>query len=149
MAGPKAPSDTVITAWARLLRAQRKALDGVEADLKAAGFPPLGWYDALLELRRAGAEGLRPLQLEPRLLLEQHNISRLVDRLVQARFVARKPCPEDRRGYILTLTDQGADLLRRMWPVYRAAIQRHVGSKLASEADAVRLAELLAPIMRD
>ena len=80
MAELQAPSDTVITVWARLMRAQRKALSGVEADLKAAGFPPLGWYDALLELRKAGEDGLRPLQLEAQLLLEQHNISRLVAR---------------------------------------------------------------------
>jgi hypothetical protein len=29
--------------------------------VKAAGLPPLEWYDALLELGRAGADGLRPL----------------------------------------------------------------------------------------
>lgn len=149
MAGPEAPSETVITVWARLLRAQRKALGGVEADLKSAGFPPLGWYDALLELRKAGGEGLRPLQLEAQLLLEQHNISRLVDRLVEAGYVERRPCVTDRRGHMLALTEAGADLLRRMWPVYRAAIQRHVGLKLASETDAARLADLLASILRD
>ena len=149
MADLQTPSETVITVWARLLRAQRKALGGVEADLKAAGFPPLGWYDALLELRKAGEDGLRPLQLEAQLLLEQHNISRLVDRLVEAGYVERQPCATDRRGYMLALTEAGADLLRRMWPVYRAAIQRHVGGKLASEAEAETLARLLETLMRE
>jgi hypothetical protein len=46
------PSDTAITAWARLLKVQAKALDAVEADLKAKGHPPLEWYDVLLELKR-------------------------------------------------------------------------------------------------
>lgn len=137
------PSESVITAWARLVRAQRIALGGVEADLKAAGMPPLGWYDALLEVRKAGAEGLRPVDLEGRLLLEQHNISRLVDRLVTAGYLERRPCPKDRRGQILALTEAGAALLREMWPVYRAAIQRRVGSKLQGEAEAVALSGLL------
>lgn len=147
MADPQIPSDTVVTAWARLMRAQRLALVLVEADLKAAGFPPLGWYDALLELRRAGETGLRPVELEARLLLEQHNISRLVDRLEAAGYLRRRPCPEDRRGHILALTDAGADLLRRMWPAYRAAIQRHVGSKLGGDGDATALATLLGKLL--
>jgi DNA-binding MarR family transcriptional regulator len=138
-----APSEIVITAWARLLRAQRIALQGVESDLKQAGFPPLGWYDALLELRRAGASGLRPLELEGHLLLAQHSISRLVDRLEAARYLERRPCPDDRRGQILVLTQAGRDLLTAMWPVYRGAIQRHVGAKLSSDADAEQLSQLL------
>lgn len=142
------PSETVITAWARLLRARRVALARVEADLKAASFPPLGWYDALLELRRAGDGGLRPSELQEELLLEQHNVSRLVDRLVAAGYVERHPCPDDRRGQIVVLTAAGAALLRDMWPVYRSAIQRHVGRKLESEAEAAALAHLLERLSR-
>jgi DNA-binding MarR family transcriptional regulator len=143
MVDPQSPSETVVSAWVRLLRAQRLALSRVEADLKAAGFPPLGWYDALLELRRAEETGLRPLELESRLLLEQHNISRLVDRLEKAGYLQRLPCPDDRRGQMLRLSEAGGDLLRRMWPSYRAAIRRHVGEKLETDENAAALADLL------
>jgi len=34
------------------MRVQSRVLDAVEQDLKKAGFPPLAWYDALLELSR-------------------------------------------------------------------------------------------------
>lgn len=137
------PTEAVIAAWARLLRAQRMALGGVEADLKAAGFPPLAWYDVLFELKKAGDDGLRPVELESRLLLEQHNISRLVDRLETAGHVQRRPCASDRRGHMLALTETGRSLLRNMWPVYREAIQRHVGSRLRSDEDARVLSALL------
>jgi DNA-binding MarR family transcriptional regulator len=147
MSDPVIPSDAAVQAWVQLMRAQRLALSRVEADLKAAGFPPLGWYDALLELRRAGETGLRPVELESRLLLEQHNISRLVDRLEAAGYLARKPCPADRRGQMLALTETGGELLLQMWPIYRMAIQRHIGSKLADE-DADRLATLLNMLLR-
>ena len=38
------------------MRVQSRVLDCVEQDLKKAGFPPLAWYDALLELSRAPSE---------------------------------------------------------------------------------------------
>lgn len=142
------PTNTVIIAWARLMRAQRLALHNVEADLKNAGQPPLGWYDALLELKRAGDNGLRPVELEGRLLLAQHNISRLVDRLEAAGHVERRPCNDDGRGQMIVITQQGQELLKRMWPIYRAAIQCHVGSKLDGEVAASELAKLLEKLVR-
>jgi hypothetical protein len=39
-------------------------LDAVEQDLKKAGFPPLAWYDALLELSRAPSGEMRPVELD-------------------------------------------------------------------------------------
>jgi DNA-binding MarR family transcriptional regulator len=139
------PSDAVIRAWTRLVRAQRAVLAAVEAELKAAGFPPLAWYDVLLELSRK-TEGLRPFALEQELLLAQYNLSRLIDRLEAAGYVARKDCPEDGRGQVVAITASGRALVKRMWPTYRAAIRRHVGAKL-SEDEAGRLATLLGKLI--
>jgi DNA-binding MarR family transcriptional regulator len=139
------PSDAVIRAWARLIRAQQAVLAAVEAELKAAGFPPLAWYDALLELSRVSDAGLRPFALEQQLLLAQYNLSRLLDRLEKAGYVERRTCPEDGRGQIVAITSAGRALVKRMWPTYRAAIARHVGAKL-SEEETTRLASLLAKL---
>ena len=139
------PSDAVIRAWAHLVRAQQQALAAVEADLKAAGFPPLGWYDVLLELSRADGGELRPFALEEQLLLAQYNLSRLIDRLEKAGYVERRTCPEDGRGQVVAITASGRALVKRMWATYRAAIGRHVGAKL-SDGDATRLATLLGKV---
>lgn len=141
------PTEATVTAWARLMRAQRVALQAVEADLKAAGFPPLGWYDALLELRRTETGGLRPVELEAQLLLAQHNVSRLIDRLQSAGYVNREPCDTDGRGQMVVITDAGRDLLKRMWPVYRGAIQTHVGAKLSDDTEASALGTLLGKLV--
>jgi DNA-binding MarR family transcriptional regulator len=138
------PSDAVIRAWARLVRAQQTLLAAVEAELKAAGFPPLAWYDVLLELARADA-GVRPFALEQELLLAQYNLSRLLDRLEKAGYVERRTCTEDGRGQIVAITPSGRALVKRMWPTYRAAIARHLGAKL-SEDEAARLASLLGKL---
>ena len=144
-----APSDVVIRAWTRLVKASRVVLGAVEAELKAAGFPPLGWYDVLLELSREKVDGLRPFVLEERLLLAQYNLSRVLDRIEDAGYVERLPHPEDRRGQIVRITPAGRDVMKQMWPIYRAAIARHVGARLAedeAQALAALLDRLIAPV---
>src|SRR4051794_3311049 len=116
------PSEAAIQAWARLVRVSGALLDAVEAELKAAGFPRLVWYDALLELGRAPEGRLRPFELERHMLLPQYSTSRLVDRLEKAGLVARIGCPDDRRGQHVSITDAGRALRERMWPAYAAAI---------------------------
>lgn len=139
------PSDATILAWARLVRAHTAAMAEVEQALKAADLPSLSWYDVLLELRRAGVAGLRPVEIESRLLIAQHNVSRLIDRLVQAGLVRRERCAEDGRGQVVILEEGGRALLRRMWPIYGAAIERAVGSRLSAQ-EAERLADLLGKL---
>jgi DNA-binding MarR family transcriptional regulator len=136
------PSEAAIQAWARLVRVSGALLDAVEAELKVAGFPPLPWYDALLELDRAPDGRLRPFELERRMLLPQYSTSRLVDRLEKAALAERRECPGDGRGLHVSITDAGRALRARMWPAYAAAIERHVGSKIDC-SDAQKLAELL------
>ncbi len=76
------PSTEATAAWIRLMRVQSRVLDAVEQDLKKAGFPPLAWYDALLELSRAPSGEMRPVELEKQMLIPQYSTSRLIDRLV-------------------------------------------------------------------
>ncbi len=129
----EALSDEATTAWVRLVRVSQSLLSAVESDLKSQGFPPLSWYDALLELRRAGTDGLRPFELQDAMLLAQYNLSRLTDRLWKAGYIERKPCVEDGRGQILIATPKGEKLLREMWPVYRSAIQGHFADNLGDK----------------
>lgn len=137
-----APSESVIRAWARLERAHRATQSTVEARLKKAGLPQLAWYGALLELERAGGAGLRPFELQNEILFAQYNLSRLVDRLAAAGYVARAASEEDGRGQVLTITKAGRALRRRMWPVYAAAIEDAVGRHF-SEVEAGMLSDLL------
>lgn len=136
------PSESVVRAWARLERAHRAAQTSVEARLKEAGLPALAWYDALLELERAGSAGLRPFELQHEMLFAQYNLSRLIDRLAAAGYVARAASAEDGRGQVLTITREGRAMRKRMWPVYAAAIEEAVGRHLSS-AEAATLADLL------
>jgi len=138
--------ETEIAAWARLIKASAKLTDAVERDLKVAGLPALAWYDALLELHRAGGGGLRPGDLEREMLVPQYNVSRLVDRLEGAGCVERLPHPQDARGQVLKITREGTELTRRMWRIYRRAIAENFATKLA-KGDPERLAAILKRLL--
>lgn len=111
---------------------------------EGADHPSLACYDVLLELQRAPGGRLRPHEIGRRLLLAQPNVSRLIDRLEHAGPVTQNPCPEDGRGRHVAITPAGRAFRRRMWPAYRAAVERHLGARLESVRAAETLAALLA-----
>ncbi len=129
-----------------LHRANRRLLEEVGAALKRAGLPPLDWYDVLLELRRAGEDGLRQFEVGDKILLSKHNLSRLIDRLEKQALVRREATAEDGRGNRIKITTEGKQLLRKVWPVYADSIQREFGNKL-NEREAQQLARLLRKVM--
>lgn len=141
------PSKIVETVWSRLARLHHLVLSRIEADLKKAELPPLGWYDALLELERAGACGLRPFELEQQLLLPQYGLSRLLQRLEVAEYIMRWRCEQDGRGQVVSITDKGRDVRKQMWPVYAAVLQDLFGEKL-DDQQAEQLAERLGQLLQ-
>lgn len=136
------PSQSAVRAWTRLNRAQRLVFDAIEAELKAAGFPPLDVYDALLELSRAPDRRMRQLDLRSAMLFRQYSMSRLVDRLEQDGLVRRERCADDARAQWIVITEKGLALRAAMWPPYADAIARVVGDKL-SDHEADRIAKAL------
>src|SRR3954451_6390663 len=142
----RTPSDAVVNAWARLLRAREALVTAVEGDLKAAGVPPLAWYDVLLELSRAEGGRLRPFEIEKETLLAQYNLSRLLDRMEREGLIRREPCEDDARGQWVLITEKGKAVQARTWKVYSRSVQEHVGEKL-DDRSAVALAALLGRLI--
>ncbi len=138
-------SDSTITAWARLVHASQSVIGAIEADLKKDGYPPLDWYDVLLELERAGGE-LRPREISKNTLFARYSVTRLVDRMEKAELVARTTCPDDARGAIVQITDKGCKLRRDMWPTYAASIKRHFADRIGKD-DAGALARSLGKLL--
>ncbi|MER8445742.1 MarR family winged helix-turn-helix transcriptional regulator [Mesorhizobium sp. M1066] len=127
------PSPEAIKAWARLMRVSRQLMESAEEALKAAGLPPLAWYDVLHELAEAGEGGLRPFQLIERTLFAQYNISRLLARLEADGLVEKLPVADDGRGQTIRITASGRETRRQMWAVYGRSIAELVGAKLSAD----------------
>lgn len=126
------PSKQTESAWVLLIRGQQVLLGKVETALKEAGLPPLSWYDVLLELSRDPGSGLRQYEIGERILLNKHNLSRLIDRLESDGLVKRQACDVDGRGNIVKITEKGAQLKQEMWPVYAKTIQELIAEPLTA-----------------
>jgi DNA-binding MarR family transcriptional regulator len=66
----------------------------------------------LVQLSLAPGRSLRPVELARAVLLTRSGITRLVQGLERAGYVARVECPEDARGFLVSLTPAGVELMR-------------------------------------
>lgn len=124
-------------AWIALYRAWTRVSGLVETRLKQAGHPPLAWYDVLWELEKMCDCYLRPVELEARLQMQQHNLSRLLTRMETAGLIEKLRCPEDGRGLRVRLTEQGRQMRKAMWEVYRPALDDALEALSPAEANAL------------
>jgi len=134
-------------AWALLLTAHAALVERVEAALAAAGLPPLEWYDVLWELEKADDGRLRMHDLARRVVLSRSNLTRLADRLADENLIVREACPEDRRGAYCVITPAGRELRKRMWPIYREAVDARF-SRHVSEREAGAMSDALERVLR-
>jgi len=142
----KEPTNETIQAWIQLHRTHRLLVETVEKSLKSQGLPPLDWYDVLLELHRERSAGLRQYEIGEKILLNKHNLSRLIDRLEKNRLVGRHACSEDGRGNRIKITDKGEKILKQVWPVYGQSIQEGFGVKLSSN-EFIELSHILRKVL--
>jgi DNA-binding MarR family transcriptional regulator len=112
-----------LSAWRSLLNAHASVVARIEQALAEADLPPLAWYDVLWAVRRAPGRRIRLAQLAQGLTISRGGITKLVDRLAAAGLLRREPAAEDGRGYFAVLTDDGEEMLRRMWPVYSGVLR--------------------------
>lgn len=76
-------------------------------------------YNVLRILRGAGASGLPCGAIAERMITQDSDITRLLDRLTGMELVERGRMEKDRRVVTVRITEAGADLLARLDPVLR------------------------------
>jgi DNA-binding MarR family transcriptional regulator len=125
-----------VDAWEALYRAQVSVLRRLRAV-----FPDdelsISEYDVLFNLYRMPGRAARIRDLNRRLLLTQPSVSRLLDRVAARGLVTKGDDPRDARGTIVTLTDEGVEIFRRVGARHAAAI-----AELMSVLDPDELGEL-------
>lgn len=127
-----------LEAWRKYYGSFWRVFAAIEADLAAAGLPSLSWYDALYELYLAPGRHLRMSELARSALLSRSGLTRLVDKLEKEKLLERQRCPKDGRVQHAQLTEKGVEILRKIWPVYRAGIAQY----FAGHLDAVEAKQL-------
>lgn len=122
MAETEAPDAMLV--WFRFLRLGRRVTSGVAAELRALGLS-IPQFDVLSTLTER--EGLTQQELAARLYVTKGNVSGLIDRLVDAGLVERRPIPEDRRSHALHLTQQGRGLAHLGIDAQRTYVEKTLG----------------------
>jgi DNA-binding MarR family transcriptional regulator len=105
-------------AWRGMLRVHTALVRVLDAELAAAHDLPLSSYDVLTTLESAPGRKRRMAELADSVLLSRSGMTRLVDRLVEAKLIERDTCTDDGRGTFARLTDKGARVLETARPTH-------------------------------
>ena len=125
--------------WFRFLRMHQRGHSAMSNRLRKVGLS-VAQFDLLSTLTEA--EGITQRDLAERLYVTKGNVSGLVDRLVEARLVDRKPIPGDRRSHALHLTPEGERVAREGMDIQRRFVDETIGQ--LAQADLVLLDRTLS-----
>ncbi|WP_298292561.1 MarR family transcriptional regulator [uncultured Litoreibacter sp.] len=93
--------------FGRLARLTAKLRSEMEKTWKVYGLNPAS-FDVLATLRRSGKpDGLSPGELLNLTMVTSGTMTNRIDQLVKADLVERVPNPEDKRGFLIRLTEKG------------------------------------------
>jgi len=96
-----------VDVWGRLLRGHAGTARHLSAQLHAEHGLTINDYEALLLLSKAERNALRRIDLAGRLVLTASGVTRLLDGLERAGWVAKRNCESDARVTYAVLTDAG------------------------------------------
>ncbi|MFB9376433.1 MarR family winged helix-turn-helix transcriptional regulator [Kineococcus gynurae] len=128
-----------VEAWEALFRLQSTLLRRFEAE-DVWGAEGLRGYDVLWTLGRCPQQRARLGELSASVLLPQPSLSRLVDRLAQRGLLRREADPQDGRGVLVVLTEDGARRQREIGGRHAAGIARQLAD--ADPADLTALTDV-------
>jgi len=124
--------------WVRFLRFSLRSHKKLEDDLQELGLTPPQFY----VLATIGYAGSLPFgEIGAKMLVTVSNLTGIVDRLEDKKFVVRKRDDKDRRVVHVMLTDKGAKLYKSTIPLF----EKCVGEIFAglNNADQKQLSALL------
>ncbi len=91
-------------------------LDRLDRELQRKAEMPLAYFKILACLAEAPGRSLRMSDLAARLHASKSRLSHAAARLEERGWLRRLSCPDDKRGAIAVLTDQGARALEQALP---------------------------------
>lgn len=136
-------ADASLAVWGRLIRGHAGAARHLSASLQAEHGLTINDYEALLLLSKPAGRAMRRIDLASALVLTASGVTRLLDGLERAGYVAKQACESDARVTYAVLTDAGAEKLAAAGCSHVAAIRAFFGERY-SDAELETLSELLS-----
>jgi DNA-binding MarR family transcriptional regulator len=119
--------------WIGFLYAQILLFEQIEQDLQRDAGMPLAYYQILVTLSEHLGRAMRMSDLARSLFFSRSRLSHAVDRLERNGWVRRDSCPEDRRGAVAVLTDEGFAVLEAAAPQHVESVRTHLFDQLSPD----------------
>ena len=123
-------TETALKLWVVLNRASRAVADRLRGKIDEEGLSPseFGVLEVLFSKGRQLVGELGSL-----ILLTSGSMTYVIDKLQERGLVQRRPCPGDRRALHVELTDQGRELIARIFPQHAEEVRRLMGGLTQEE----------------
>jgi DNA-binding MarR family transcriptional regulator len=120
-------------AWRAWLYSAQLLMDRLDRDLTHETGISHAYYEILVALSETPGRMLRMSELADRCLSSRSRLSHAVSRLEERGWVRRQVCPDDGRGQLAVLTDEGFAALEAAAPVHVESVRTHLFDQLSPQ----------------
>ena len=120
-------------AWRAWLYSAQLLMDRLDRELTHETGISHAYYEILVALSETPGRKLRMSELADRCLSSRSRLSHAVSRLEERGWVGRELCPDDGRGQLAVLTDNGFAALEAAAPIHVASVRTHLFDQLSPE----------------
>jgi DNA-binding MarR family transcriptional regulator len=120
-------------AWRAYLFGWMLLQDRLDRELTHATGISHAYYEILVALSETSGRSMRMSELADRCLSSRSRLSHAVSRLEERGWVRRQVCPEDGRGQLAVLTDEGFAALEAAAHVHVESVRTHLFDQLGPE----------------
>lgn len=118
-------------AWRAWLYSTQLLADRLDRELTRETGISHAYYEILVQLSETPGRSLRMSELAERCLSSRSRLSHAVSRLEERGWVRRQVCPDDGRGQLAVLTDEGFAALEAAAPVHVESVRTHLFDQLS------------------
>lgn len=122
--------DPRLEAFGMLIEAHNEVVGAMQRHLDRTRTVPVPWLGVLIRLARSPGQRLRMTELARDMTMSTSGLTRLIDRVEASGHVRREACPQDRRGLLAVLTEEGRAVLAAAAPCHLAELDRYLGGAL-------------------
>jgi len=119
--------------WRTFLHASRLLMEQLDRELRRDAGIPHAYYEILVRLSEAPHRTLRMSELAGALFSSRSRLTHAINRLEEAGWVRREEFPDDRRGALAILTDEGYAALSSAAPGHVEGVRAHLFDQLSPD----------------
>jgi DNA-binding MarR family transcriptional regulator len=133
-------------AWLSYVATSTLLESALDRQLQRDSGMPHAYYQILAILSDVEDRTLRMSDLAAMTQSSQSRLSHAVSRLEANGWIVRSQCPDDRRGTLATLTEQGRKVLEAAAPGHVRTVRKHLFDRLSCE-QVQQLGEILGTVL--